>query len=275
MFGGDNTLTASASVTVLEFVVLTVQNFVLQDALPITVEGLVTDMGGNPIPGATVDFHGDISTDQTGHYSFTEVPNTSITEISLDVRATGFVSTSLNIDAANGATIIQNFVLEKQGVLTGHVTGPGGTPLGGASLILGTSQAFTDVTGLYSIMLDPGEYTVTVELGGFRTITTSTPILSGETIVSDFVLDKALPGSITGFVTDDGGNIIGGKVVAAGLTATRNADGSYTLAPVLPGSVQVTASAGFRFIPETDTVVVNEGEATVLNFALVLKNPNF
>jgi len=124
-------------------------------------------------------------------------------------------------------------------------------------------------------MLDAGQYSVTVTLIGFREGTASVTIPVGGTVVLDFPLVRAAPGSITGTVTDDGGNpLVRATVAIVGSISTRtDTNGRYILANLFPRSYEVKASAGGRFIPETDTVTVNEGQATELDFALVLRKP--
>jgi protocatechuate 3,4-dioxygenase beta subunit len=272
-------------VTVLDPVLLTIQNFVLTATLPYTVQGVVTDSNGNPIAGATVRLTAlsavpgilTTQTDATGSYSFTnEDPGPYAGDYTEDVSAPGFTSASITFTIPNGATITQNFVLAKQGVLTGHVTDSGGTPLGGALVSLGTLQTFTDSTGLYSIMVDAGSYTATVSLTGFSQGQASVTIPVGGTIVQDFVLAAAVPGTITGTVTDDSGSpLASAKVAAQGAGGTRTDDnGNYTL-NVLPGTYTVTASAGIHFGTQTSTVTVAEGQTVPLDFILVAKGSRF
>jgi protocatechuate 3,4-dioxygenase beta subunit len=277
---------ANANVTVLDPVLLTIQNFVLTATLPYTVQGQVTDTNGNPIAGATVRLTANSAvpgilttqTDATGHYSFSnEDPGPYAGDYTEDVSAPGFTSTSRTFIIPNGATLPENFVLEQQGVLTGHVTDmAAGTPLGGALVSLGTPQTFTDSTGLYTIMVNPGQYTATASLTGFTPKEASVTILSGQTVPQDFALVPAVPGTITGTVTDDSGSPLGrAKVAAQGAGATRTDDnGNYTLS-VLPGTYAVTASAGIHFDTQTSTVTVAEGQMVPLDFILVAKGSRF
>ena len=270
---------AQATVTVLDPVLVTVQNFVLQRTLPFTLSGLVTDTNAVPIAGATIRLTeiGFISTntfqtDATGHYRFSNT-NAGSGSYHAEVNAAGFTAATRNFNIPNGGTVTQNFQLVKQGTLTGHVFDTNRTPLGGASVTVGTTQVFTDASGSYTILLDAGTYTITVKATGFRNGLASVTLGPGQTLVEDFFLNKAVPGSITGTVTDDGGNPLVATVAIPGGPSVKTVNGKFTLANLLPGTYQVKTTAGPRFLPETDTVTVNEGQATELDVALVLRKP--
>ena len=72
------------------------------------------------------------------------------------VTAVGFASASSTITIPNGAMIALNFIIAKQGILTGHVTQQGGAALGGAKVTAGASQTVAVVAGAYSVTVDPG-----------------------------------------------------------------------------------------------------------------------
>ncbi len=274
----DDFLPAEAAVTVLDAVSLTMQNFVLLKALPFTLTGLVTDTTGVPIDGRTVSVAGFTAhTDASGHYAFNDInPGPSSGLFDVEVSAPGFVSASLTLTIPNGATVVSDFVLKKKGILTGHVTDSGGVSLGGASVSLGIPHTFTDLTGLYSFVLDPGQYAEAVTLRGFRPGMASVTIPIGGTVVRDFTLDRAVPGTITGTVTDDGGSpLVNASVAIAGSTVTKtDVNGRYTLANLIPGSYSIRASRGAQFIPETRTVAVLDGQTLDLDFVLVSRSGN-
>jgi hypothetical protein len=147
--------------------------------------------------------------------------------------------------------------------------------LDGASVSVGSIQAPADVTGLYRIMLDPGQYTATVTLTGFKTDIAPVTIPVGGTLVHDVRLTRMALGSITGTVTDDTGAALGATVAIPGASTRTGVDGSFTLAKVQPGTYKATASAGPHFTTDTETVTVNEGQPTVVNFILTLKSSVF
>jgi len=276
----DGFVPARTSVTILDGVPVTTQNFTLVRTLPFTIEGKVTDAAGAPIE-ATVQLTKNspvpgvvtTATDAFGNYSITMDPGPFDGTYTIGVTAAGFASDSVTISIPNGATITFNFDLRKQGVLTGHVSDQQGPPLGGARVLAGSSETFSDGTGAYSIMLDPGQYPVTASAPGFTPINALISIPSGLTVVQDFVLSKTIPGSITGTVTDDGGTPLAGARVAARSTnvTTTDGNGMYTLTNLQPGPTEVVASRGVRFIPDQEIVTVISGESVTQDFVLVQK----
>ena len=274
----DGFVPTAKSVTVREGVPITPLNFMLERTVPFTLTGRVTDTTGAPI-AATVRLTQNspvpgiitTKTDSKGQYSITMYPGSYNGDYTLEVTALGFASQSVTITILNGDNPVVNFTLLKQGILTGHVTDERDLPLGGASVSLGAPQTFTDVRGLYSIMLDPGQYTETVTLTGFRTNVASVTISVGGTLVHDVTLARAVPGSITGTVTDDNGAALDATVAIPGASTRTDADGSFTVANVPPGTYEATASAGRHYTADTETVTVNEGQATAVNFILTLK----
>lgn len=76
-------------------------------------------------------------------------------------------------------------------------------------------------------------------------------------------------GSLTGRVTDSGGNPISGATVtiAGDGSATTASNGTYTITGAPNGSVSVTASKT-GYTSQTKTATINAGQATTLDFAL-------
>ena len=73
------------------------------------------------------------------------------------------------------------------------------------------------------------------------------------------LLEKILPGKSDA------------TVAIPGASTRTDADGSFTVANVPPGTYEATASAGRHYTADTETVTVNEGQATAVNFILTLK----
>jgi protocatechuate 3,4-dioxygenase beta subunit len=281
----DGFVPADATVDVLDPTLLTKQDFVLEVTRTFTLSGLVTDTASVPVVRATVSLTQDspslgtftAQSDSMGHYIFNNIdPGPFDGQYTGVASAAGYASDTQTFLIPNGATLVRNFMLKKRGVLTGRVADTAGAPLGGASVSLGGSPTFTDTTGFYSIALDPGQYTATASLTGFRAVTASILIPIGGSVVHDFTLERAATGTITGVVTDDGGSpILNASVGGIGTpTARTDSDGQYTLANVLPGTYRITASSGHRLIPDTETATVREGQTTVVNFVLVFPSRN-
>jgi Carboxypeptidase regulatory-like domain len=277
----DGFVPAAASVTVLDGVPTTTQNFMLVRTVPFTIAGLVTHATGAPIV-ATVRLTENSAvpgiittkTDPAGHYSITMDPGSYNGDYTVEATALGFASDSVTITIPNGAKIALNFTLAKQGTLTGHVTDERGLPLGGAKVTVGSSKTFSDAAGTYSIMVDPGLYAMTASAPGFTSINLSISIPSGLTVTQDFVLSETITGSITGTVFDesDGAPRGGARVAAMNTTlTTTDANGKYTLTNLQPGPTQVVASLGVRYIPDKETVTVISGETVPQDFVLVRK----
>src|SRR5262249_37094840 len=121
----------------------TTKDFPLVRTLPFTITGQVTDLlTGAPvvamvrltensaIPGIITT-----KTDPSGRYSITMDPGSFDGNYTIEVTAVGYASKSSTFTIpTNGAMIPLNFVLAKQGILTGHVTQQGGAALGGAKV---------------------------------------------------------------------------------------------------------------------------------------------
>ncbi len=81
------------------------------------------------------------------------------------------------------------FIVQAQNEVTGKVTGTGGIPVEGASVVVsGTGKGtLTDKSGMYTVNLDNGTYTITVSSIGFYTKSKSVTV-SGNTVV-DFEME--------------------------------------------------------------------------------------
>jgi hypothetical protein len=208
-----------------------------------------------------------------GNFSITLDPGPGFNgDYTLDGWAMGFISFSLTLNIPDGATVHEKIILVAQGILAGHVKSAQG-PIGGAKVTVGSASAFADVTGTYSIMVDPGQYNAIASAPGFTPMSLPVLITSGATLNRDFVLSATVPGSITGTVTDDNGDPFGRARIAVSDTdlTTTDADGKYALNNLQPGPTQVEASFGPHFVPDKETITVISGQTVTQDFILVRK----
>jgi hypothetical protein len=248
--------------------------------MPVTVIGRVTDATGAPVMAAVrltqnAGVPVGIKTTQTdalGNYSITLDPGAGFTgNYTLDVWATGFTSASVTLEIPGGSTVIENVTLLTQGTLMGQIRDESGVSLGRAKVTAGTLQTFCDPAGAYRIMLDAGQYTVVASASGFAPIALLVTIPAGATVNQDFVLAMAT-GSITGTVTDDNGDPLGGASVDTPTTGTTtDFDGTYVLTNRPPGPTKVMASHGRRFSTDSATVTVINGQTVNQDFVLVME----
>jgi hypothetical protein len=235
------------------------------------------------------------TTDSNGLYSISENPGSYDGTYGMDVFASGFEGTSVNIGKIpNGAIIPEPPVtLARMGTVSGQVTDATGTPLAGALVlvgkgipIVGSPNTFdfssnTDSTGHYGITVDPpASYNVVATQPYYEDSAPAAVTVSLDTTTTvDFALVKAVRGSITGVVTDvDSGDPIQNATVEAivenpsseSKTTQTDFDGSYTLSDVLSGWRQVVATAK-RHSGESQTVRVMAGPPVRADFALAMK----
>jgi hypothetical protein len=289
------------TVTVLSTIT---KDFVLMPAVPFTVQGQVIDKTGHPIPAATVRLTESdagvpgiltTTTDSSGYYSISENPGSYDGTFSMDVFASGFAETSINIGSIpNGATVPEPpITLARMGAVAGQVSDGNGTPLTGALVlvgkgipVVGSPNTFsfysnTDSTGQYSITVDPpGQYNVVASQSYFEDSAPAAVTVSLDTTTPvNFALARAVRGTITGVVTElDSGDPITDATVEAivenpsseSKSSQTDSDGSYTLSDVLSGQRQVVASAK-RHSGASQTVRVTAGTPARADFTLATK----
>lgn len=254
----------------------TTANFSLAMAPPSpgTVTGKVTNIStGGAISGATVKWNGTTATtNSSGVYTLNNVAGGSQT---IAATATGYLALSSTVNISGGTSTL-NFQLSTAGILDVKVVSSTGTAVSGApvnvsgGVIPTTLTGTTNASGMYSTSWIPiGSYTVSS-----GSVTESATVNTGQTTTITLTQPSGGPqtGTIAGTVTDSSGVALSGASVSAGtISATTQANGSYTLANVSAGSVTVTASmAGFQ--TATQNVMVTAGATTSANFALVPSN---
>jgi thermitase len=241
---------------------------------PGSITGTATDAeDGSPIVGATVtDGTRTTTTDISGEYTITDVPadNYEVT-----ASKSGYYSSSLAVNVVSGGTAVANLSLTEV-ILPGSITGSvvdaeDGLPIAGAVVSDGTKTTTTDALGQYTIADVPaGNHEVTASKEGYESSSLTVTVVSGGITVANLSLNKViLPGTITGSVTDakDGLPVVGVTVTDGTRTTTTDASGVYTIADVLPGTYQLTASkSGYE--SSTSTVMVISGGTAVKTLSL-------
>ncbi|MBQ7525757.1 MAG: carboxypeptidase regulatory-like domain-containing protein, partial [Abditibacteriota bacterium] len=206
-----------------------------------SLSGYVTDLGFNPIPGATVSVEGHTATAAAdGSYTVTGIPNGSH---AVTVSADGFISVTSSVTADGGA-VRNNFALKAaRGDIWGHVKDTGGNALKDVDVTLGETTVKTDAEGIYTIPNVPnGAYTMDVAKDNFIPASAGVTV-DGKAVYQDFIIAPD-SGDVSGYVTDAGFNPIAGASVTMGeYSATTAVDGSYVIAAPKNGDYTLTATA--------------------------------
>ena len=131
---------------------------------------------------------------------------------------------------------VSAFTTGPHGTVTGTVTSAAtGKPLAGAQVSVGTDSTTTNSSGVYSISVPAGTYTVTATDFGYKSQTDpGVPVTDGGTTTENFALMTAPSVTLTGTVTDGSGQgwPLYANVSVPGTTAstyTNPATGQYQL----------------------------------------------
>jgi len=182
----------------------------------------------------------------------------------LTVNAPGYVQSRVpNITIENGKATENIEVSMETGVrITGHVTGPDGSPVGSAVVRIdpmaggrmmrggGMNDPYTatDPSGEYTLEnVEPGERSIVFSATGLIS-TTKTVTLSGDHAQVDAQLTSGV--HLTGVVVNEGGSPVADAVVHAssaanagfGRTARTDASGGFSLDGLAPGHYELDAS---------------------------------
>lgn len=265
-------------------------DFALQPVVGQTdgIDGFVTDaQTGNPIPRALVIAHGpDTAHAYTCNGGYFRILNLTHGIYSVTASAPGYEPyTYDSILVQVGETTRVNFALQPTGTQNGAIGGfvtnaQTGMPIAGALVVAtgpGSGQAYTCQRGGYLISdLVPGYYQVHVSATGYEPQTVDSILVHpGQVTRVNFELEPlgGPTGELTGFVTDaQTGNPIHHALVQAIGPGSGQAYtcqyGGYRIRNLVPGYYQVTASAtGYE--PQTqDSVLIQAGQTTQLDFSL-------
>jgi spore coat protein A len=246
-----------------------------------TVTGVITNpVTALPVVGATVTLTpGGFTgvTNATGAYTITAPAGT----YTVNATALGFTAApGTAVVAAAGAVAVNVTVTAAvNGTLTGQIVSAAtGLPAAGITVVAnpGGFTAITAATGIYSIPVPPGTYTVTTTTLGFANATTAAPVViaAGATATAGVTTITAAANAVlTGVITDaaTGLPVAGVTVTTApgGFTAVTSATGTYTI--VVPVGVYhlTTTALGFANTATATPVSVTAGQiSTPINTAL-------
>ncbi|MBW8763227.1 MAG: carboxypeptidase regulatory-like domain-containing protein [Microbacterium sp.] len=255
-----------------------VADFTVRDIVPVSVEGRVTDVDGNPIAGVTVTIDGrSTTTDADGRYIIDEVEvgehTATITTPDGYTLVTSAPPFTVPEDSETPISGV-DFVVAENPSLSGTVrsngtgvagvtvtaSGPGGSML----------STVTDANGDYSFPRLPlGDYSVGIEVpGGYIA---SGPVARDESVgeadVEDVDFELARLGAIDGTVRTDGGTPAPGVAIMVegpdgSHSLTTDADGAYGLGTLPPGTYTITVTA-----PSGSTIVGNATRTVVITAA--------
>lgn len=262
-----------------------------------TLTGMVRDAGRQPVPNANIlavkgMFGGEMNSAATGvdgRYTIAKLsPGTYNV---MRQPEDGRVVIGMGMKQAvirEGETTTLDFDEAAKHTIRGRVL-RNGKPVTNAYLVVFQGDTFSaqgmkttsvDSEGRYEVGVDEaGQYTVQVTGGGMTGGGTPTTIVVPDS--PDAVIDIQLKGgAVTGRVTGSDRQPISGAFVVArasdgaagGIgasgTAQTNAEGSFTLDGLSPGSYRVTASATGYASAEATIVVGDEGDAPPLDLRL-------
>ena len=140
-----------------------------------------------------------------------------------------------------------------------------GDPVEGANVTADGIKDTTNGDGLYSLIVLPGTYNLTVTKEGYFTNTTSVTVNSGDIHTANFTIIKY--GTITGTVYDETtGEPVEGANVTANPTTITGPEGTYSL-NVVPGTYTVTVTKE-GYVTNTTEVTVGPGETRTIDFII-------
>lgn len=137
---------------------------------------------------------------------------------------------------------------QNTGTITGLVTDTNGNPISGATVTAGGFvTSTTNASGSYTLNSVPaGLVYVTASKPGFTVVSHLVDLVSGSTATRNFTLEASTgTGTLSGLVTDalNGNPIEGALVSIAGLSATTNASGNYTITNIPAGLLTAAFNA--------------------------------
>ena len=217
--------------------------------------------GNGPGPAATTSAK---PSDPTGNPSSAPSPTTSPTPLPLPLPSTTPLPTNLPTPVPTTT---------KAGISGQVIDTVTHLPIVGAiiSLSPGGAATSTDVTGNYSVAVNPGTYTVTASAAGYSSASQTVTVNGGQNQFVTFKLVSLIAtGSIKGIVTDSmTATAIPGATVrlSNGLATITDVGGNFSFPVVLYGTYTITASA-IGYVGQSQPVTVKPGPLTTINFQL-------
>ena len=245
-----------------------------------SISGSVT-INGAGLAGATVTLGGSSSgstlTDANGAYSFTNVLNGtySITAVKAGYN---FTPASLNNVAVNGSNVTgQNFSSMITYSMTGtiHTTSNSGPALSGALVSIAGLTATTSATGAFSLTGIPaGTYTLSITKSGYAPFNNATYVVGSNLTSLNFFLAPPISpyGSISGTIhsgSNTGAGLAGATVTIAGLSATTNATGTFSIANIPVGTYAFSVAKS-GYVTYSNLAYYVGSNQTGLNFYLTV-----
>ncbi len=137
---------------------------------------------------------------------------------------------------------------QNTGTISGIVTNESGSPLAGATVTAGgVVTTTTNASGAYTLSAVPaGLVYVTASKSGYSSVSHLVELVAGGTSTRNFSLPSSTgTGTLAGLVTDavNGNPIAGALVSIAGITATTNASGNYSISDIPLGELTAAFNA--------------------------------
>ncbi len=239
-----------------------------------TLSGYVTDSGGTPLAGVSVQVGGagSGSTNASGYYSIAGItPGTYSVTYSLPGYTSATRSVDLSGDNTQSVTLSVPVVPVTR-TLSGYVTNSAGTPLAGVSVqVGGAGSGSTNASGYYSIAgITPGTYSVTYSLPGYTSATRSVD-LSGDNTQSVTLSVPVVPVTLvtfSGTIRDgaDSAPLQFAQVqVGTVATASTDASGQFSIIGLPAGAYNVTYSLpGYTTSAAFETLTASKSVSTFL-----------
>ncbi len=220
-----------------------------------------------------------VNTDEYGVYSFPDIEPGEYTVLTSD---DDYEQQSQLLVSSETDPTMYNFFLtpvddggggDPIGTVYGTVTDyDTALPVAGALIYSETGQnTQTDNNGEYSFLVNSGNRQFVVSAMGYQTYVTTVDVIAETSTQADFVLTQGTTGTgtIEGMVTDSqtGYGLENVLVQVGGLSVYTDSFGEYTLTDIDAGYnvVSVTLEG---YYPQTNEIIVPEGETVVLNFTM-------